>query len=66
MLSPESGFGHITFAPREIVKLQIEFTPPEHLHRFALRAIQYDEIDGRMRLVGGQTFVYGKVAGITA
>jgi hypothetical protein len=65
LVTPEHGFGHITFAPREIVPLQIAFTPPEHLDAFALRAIQYEETDGGLHLVGGQTFVFGKVAGVS-
>jgi hypothetical protein len=47
-----------------MLPLKVSFTPPPHLHEFALRALQYDEREGASRLVGGQTFVFGRVAGI--
>jgi hypothetical protein len=64
-LEPAKGIRHFSLEPNEMLPLRITFTPPENLDSFALRAMQYDDTDGKTRLVGGQTFVYGKVAGIT-
>jgi hypothetical protein len=64
MKAPSKGFGHISLGPKEMVPLHVEFTPPDGLTDFALRAMQYDVVDGKSRLAGGQTFVFGKVAGI--
>jgi hypothetical protein len=58
--TPAGGTGHIPFEPNEHAILHISFTPPAHLHEFALRAMQYDGD----RLVGGQTFVQGTVSGL--
>jgi hypothetical protein len=62
VLDPARGCGHLILEPREMLPLKVSFTPPPHLHEFALRALQYDEREGASRLVGGQTFVFGQVA----
>jgi hypothetical protein len=40
----------------------LEFTPAEEVRDFALRVTQYVEVGGVSKVVGGQTFVIGKVA----
>lgn len=62
---PEKGFDEISLRPGETLPLTIDFTPPHSLSDYALRVMQYDEVDGKQGLVGGQTFVFGKVAGFT-
>lgn len=60
LADPAMGSGYMPLHPGELPMLHIVFSPPEHLHAFALRAMQYDDD----RLVGGQTYVSGKVAGL--
>jgi hypothetical protein len=65
VLRPEEGIGRIVLEPGETLRLNLEFTPHDSLSDYALRAMQYEEIDGKQRLVGGQTFVSGKVEGFS-
>ncbi|HUD89768.1 MAG TPA: hypothetical protein VMR17_25205, partial [Xanthobacteraceae bacterium] len=59
------GIERIHIHPRETLRFRVEFTPTEGVRDFVVRAIQSVEVRGRAEIVGGQTFVFGKVVGYT-
>jgi hypothetical protein len=58
-----AGLGNVRLQSKEILPFHLEFTPAETVHNFALRVVQYVESNGVSKVVGGQTFVVGKVEG---
>jgi hypothetical protein len=57
------GIRNVRMRSREVLPFRVEFTPEENVRDFAVRVVQYVETDGGERVVGGQTFVVGKVEG---
>jgi hypothetical protein len=55
----------IRLAAREVLAYHVEFHPDEHVTDFAVRVVQYVEGPCGPLLVGGQTFVAGKVRGFS-
>jgi hypothetical protein len=53
----------IRLAANEVLPFHVEFLPAEQVTDFAVRVVQYVETRRGPRLVGGQTFVVGKVRG---
>jgi hypothetical protein len=60
---PLLGTGAIHLERNEVLPLRFEVTPPEGVRDFAVRIVQFAESDGVEKVVGGQTFVVGKVKG---
>lgn len=65
MLDTERGMGKIRLPARELLPFTLQFTPEEEVRDYAVRVLQYLHTNGTERLVGGQTFVFGKVKGLT-
>ncbi|MFO1082254.1 MAG: hypothetical protein U1E23_16690 [Reyranellaceae bacterium] len=53
----------IRLAPHEVLPFHVEFEPAEGVTDFAVRVVQYVETRHGPRLLGGQTFVVGRVRG---
>ena len=53
----------VRLAAHEVLPFHVEFLPAEPVTDFAVRVVQYVETRRGPRLVGGQTFVVGKVRG---
>lgn len=60
----KSGIENILLQPGEMLQLQASYDTDENLAGAALRVIQNEQDGSAKRLVGGQTFVYGKVKGL--
>jgi hypothetical protein len=58
-----NGLRHIRSRPGESLPFTVEFSPEEHRRDYAVRVIQYEEVEGKRLIIGGQTFVFGKVEG---
>lgn len=54
----------IRLHPFEVLPFKVEFEPAEEMNDYALRVVQYVETLRGPKVVGGQTFVVGKVAGL--
>jgi hypothetical protein len=63
LLDLEKGLANVRLKPRETLPFTVEFTPEEGVRDFAVRVIQYLDVDGTAKVIGGQTFVVGKVEG---
>jgi hypothetical protein len=62
-----TGIDRLHLEPREQFVFHVDYQPPEGLRHYAVRASAFAlQPDGSERLIGGQTFVYGKVAGFSA
>jgi hypothetical protein len=59
----EKGMSNLRLKPGELLPFSVEFTPDDAVESFALRVLQYEEIDGKAKVTGGQTFVSGTVKG---
>ena len=57
------GIGRIHLHAHETLPFEIEFTPITGLSDFVVCVTQYYAVDGADKMVGGQTFVFGKVTG---
>jgi hypothetical protein len=57
------GIADLPLAAHETLLFHIAYAAPEATN-YAIRAKVFDTIRGEARLIGGQTFVYGHVAGI--
>ena len=56
----------IRMHPHEVLPFHVEFQPSSTVHDFAVRVMQYAETRRGPKLLGGQTFVIGKVHGLNA
>jgi hypothetical protein len=63
MLHLKRGMERIHLQPKELLSFTLMFTPEEAVRDYAVRVVQYVDVDGREKVVGGQTFVVGKVKG---
>jgi hypothetical protein len=63
MLHLKRGMERIHLQPKELLPFTLAFTPEEAVRDYAVRVVQYVEVDGVEKVVGGQTFVVGKVKG---
>jgi hypothetical protein len=57
------GIGFITLHPNETLPFEVEITMVGGVEDFAVRVVQYSEVDGVQKMVGGQTHVFGRVEG---
>ena len=57
------GIENIHLHPTQVLPFHVEFTPQEDVRDFAVRVVQYADSEGASKVVGGQTFVVGTVAG---
>ena len=64
--NPSAGIGGFGVAPGAQMVLGIDYTAPETETDFALRVSQYDDSGPIPVLIGGQTFVRGRVKGFPA
>ena len=64
--NPARGVGGFGLAPGAQMLLGIDYTPPEADTDYAVRVSQYDDAGPIPVLVGGQTFVRGRVKGFPA
>ena len=58
-----TGIEGLHLKPGEMLAFQIEYLAPPGVRDFALRARVYAVEHGKERLMGGQTFVFGRVRG---
>lgn len=63
ILNIENGVENIILQPGEILPLTVEYLPTEKTEGYVLRVKQFAEEKGAIILIGGQTFVDGKVKG---
>jgi len=61
-----AGIGHLPLKPGEIINIGLSVAVDPALHDFAVRAVQHRVADGRRTVVGGQTFVVGRVRRLNA
>jgi len=54
---------NIRLRPKEVFPFHVEFEPTEDVRDFVVRVVQYIDVDGVDEVLGGQTFVVGKVRG---
>jgi hypothetical protein len=57
------GIENVRLHPGESLPFTVEFEPADEVQDFAVRVLQYGVVDGREKLIGGQTFVVGSVEG---
>ena len=63
LLDLARGMANIRLQPKEVFPFQVEFASTEDVSDFAVRVVQYIDVDGVDEVLGGQTFVVGKVRG---
>jgi hypothetical protein len=63
LLDLKRGMSNIHLPAKELLPFTVEFTPEEDRRDFAVRVIQYVHTGGTEEVIGGQTFVIGKVKG---
>ena len=63
MLDTKRGMSNIHLPAKELLPFTVEFMPEEDVRDFAVRVIQYLHTGGTEEVIGGQTFVIGKVKG---
>jgi hypothetical protein len=61
---PASGLKDLLLHPHEVLELPFSFHPHAGADDFALRFIQTEPHAGKIRTIGGQTFVFGTVEGL--
>jgi hypothetical protein len=57
------GIEGLDLAPGEMLNVKAEFAPPQKITGGVLRVSQSERTNGKVTLIGGQTFVSGDVAG---
>lgn len=66
LLNPAEALRQIHLDAGDVLPFHVEYTPAEDVKHFAVRVIQYSHDRGGLHVVGGQTFVVGKVKGFPA
>ena len=61
-----TGIGMISLRANETLPFEAEITTLEGVEDFAVRVVQYCQVDGVQKIVGGQTYVFGAVEGYPA
>jgi hypothetical protein len=63
MLHLKRGMERVHLHPKEVLPFTLMFRPEEAVRDYAVRVVQYVEVNGVEKVMGGQTFVVGKVKG---
>jgi hypothetical protein len=63
VLDPEKGIDNLVLAPGEVFPLSLTYKPAQKSEGYLIRVTQYAHEGTKLRQIGGQTFVYGKVKG---
>lgn len=63
VLNISRGIENIRLKPGEMMNVTAEFVTEQRLKGAVLGVMQSDHTDGHVNLIGGQTFVYGRVSG---
>jgi hypothetical protein len=66
VLDSADAMPELTLQPGETLPLELSYAPDRRDRGYAVRATQYEREGAFRRLVGGQTFVIGEVAGFTS
>jgi hypothetical protein len=60
-----TGIDRLRLEPRAMLVFHVDYEPPAGLLHYAIRASAFAQQAGGERLIGGQTFVYGRVEGLS-
>ena len=63
ILNIKASIENIMLQPGEMLQLQVAYKMDEKFTGAALSVMQYQQDDAVLKLIGGQTFIYGKVKG---